>query len=139
MCWSITKIQFCCQQKVHLQRKPTFLFYGIILCASPIFSAGCNNLMQPYHAVCKFCKSQFRSACPSHNNQFNAYIIYINIIKILLAEHTVLRNFYISVLHFQSILVAIRQNLMVLHELCTMSAAQTLIMHNKQEKSISRK
>ena len=134
MCWSITKIQFCCQQKVHLQRKPTFLFYGIILCASPIFSAGCNNLMQPYHAVCKFCKSQFESACPSHNNQFNAYIyiLYINIIKIL-------RNFYISVLHFQSILVAIRQNLMVLHELCKMSAAQTLTMHNKQEKSISRK
>ena len=126
MCWSITKIQFCCQQKVHLQRKPTFLFYGIILCASPIFSAGCNNLMQPYHGVCKFCKSQFRRVCPSHNNQFNAYIY-------------IIRNFYISVLHFQSILVAIRQNLMVLHELCKMSAAQTLTMHNKQEKSISRK
>ena len=87
MCWSITKIQFCCQQKVHLQRKPTFLFYGIILCSSPIFSAGCNNLMQPYHAVCKFCKSQFRSVCPSHNNQFNAYLY---IFKLLLVGHTVL-------------------------------------------------
>ena len=54
--------------------KTYFLFYGIILCALPIFSAGCNNLMQPYHAVCKFCKSQFGSVCPSHNNQFNEYI-----------------------------------------------------------------